>query len=119
MTYDRMQAKLISGQHCRFCGDPSVPLVKTRCCEEWICCDTAETSHRGGGFCQFEHEHYSKCHFHYQEKHHGAWQECQECADFWEEQYGKYPPGIRNEPKYDEPRDASIAKMHREMFNGT
>ncbi len=41
MTYNRMEAKPIAGEHCRFCGDASAPLVKTECCQQWICCDTA------------------------------------------------------------------------------
>jgi hypothetical protein len=49
MTYDRMAATPIAGEHCRFCGDTSAPLVKTRCCQQWICCDTAFMSFRGGG----------------------------------------------------------------------
>jgi len=100
MTYDRMEAKIVSGEHCRFCGEKSLPLVKTRCCEQWICCDTDFLSIHGGGYCQFEHEHYSMCHFHYNEGHTGPWQECEECQTFWKEEYGESPPGIRNEPKY-------------------
>lgn len=46
MTYNRMAAKPIAGEHCRFCGDASAPLVKTPCCQQWICCDTA--------LCRFE-----------------------------------------------------------------
>src|SRR5712691_11530971 len=38
MTYNRMEAKPIAGEHCRFCGDAKAPLVKTPCCEQWICC---------------------------------------------------------------------------------
>ncbi len=80
MTYDRMKAKKIKGQHCRFCGDKNVPLVKTRCCNEWICCDTKFVSIRGGGRCQYEHESESLCYFHYNEGHKGAdWRECDEC----------------------------------------
>src|SRR4029453_7029196 len=30
MTYNRMEAKPIAGEHCRFCGDASAPLVKRR-----------------------------------------------------------------------------------------
>lgn len=45
-----MEAKPIAGEHCRFCGDREAPLVKTRCCEQWICCDTAFISFRGAGF---------------------------------------------------------------------
>ncbi len=32
MTYNRMEAKPIAGEHCRFCGDAEAPLVKTPCC---------------------------------------------------------------------------------------
>lgn len=56
MTYNRMEATPIAGEHCRFCGDASAPLVKTPCCQQWICCDTAFLSFRGGGHCQIEHE---------------------------------------------------------------
>ena len=49
MTYNRMEAKPIQGEHCRFCGDAKAPLVKTPCCEQWICCDTAFLSFQGGG----------------------------------------------------------------------
>ncbi len=69
MTYDRMKAKRIAGENCRFCGDESSPLVKMRCCKQWICSDTAFVSIRGGGYCQFQHEYYSICHFHYNEGH--------------------------------------------------
>jgi hypothetical protein len=27
MTYNRMEAKPIAGEHCRFCGDAKAPLV--------------------------------------------------------------------------------------------
>ena len=90
MTFNRMEAKPIPGEHCRFCGEKSLPLVKTQCCNQWICCDTAFFSIRGGEYCQFEHEHYSVCHFHYNEKHQGIWQECKECRDFFDnEQYNE------------------------------
>jgi hypothetical protein len=42
MTYNRMEAKPIAG-------------------EQWICCDTALVSFRGGGRCQVEHERFSLC----------------------------------------------------------
>src|SRR6266446_9028811 len=49
MTSNRMEAKPIAGEHCRFCGDAKAPLVKTLCCDQWICCDTAFVSFRGAG----------------------------------------------------------------------
>ncbi len=85
MTYNRMEATPIPGEHCHFCGRESVPLVKTECCDQWMCCDTNYLSIRGGGYCQFQHEHYSICHFHYNEQHKGPWQECAECRDFFDE----------------------------------
>ncbi len=51
MTYNRLEAKPIPGEHCRFCGDDASPLVKTPCCEQWICCETSYLSYRGGGYC--------------------------------------------------------------------
>src|SRR5712691_8360668 len=61
MTYNRMEAKPIAGEPCRFCGDAEAPLVKTPCCQQWICCDTVFVSFRGGGRCQVEHERFSMC----------------------------------------------------------
>jgi hypothetical protein len=69
MTSNRMEAKPIAGEHCRFCGDAKAPLVKTLCCDQWICCDTAFFSFRGGGRCQVEHERFSMCDSHYEDKH--------------------------------------------------
>ena len=69
MTYNRMEAKPIAGEHCRFCGDASAPLVKTPCCQQWICCDTAFVSFRGGGRCQVEHERFTLCYSHYIDGH--------------------------------------------------
>src|SRR6266446_9353014 len=74
MTYNRMEAKPIAGEHCRFCGDAKAPLVKTPCCQQWICCETAFVSFRGGGRGQVEHERFSMCYSHYEDKHGGPWE---------------------------------------------
>jgi len=101
LTYNRMEAKPIAGEHCRFCGRERVPLVKTRCCEQWICCDTAFMSFRGGGYCQFEHENESACHFHYNEGHQGSLQDCGECRRFFgEDEFKRRREGPGNEPLY-------------------
>ena len=44
MTYNRLEAKPIAGEHGRFCGDAEAPRVKTPCCQQWIGCDTALVS---------------------------------------------------------------------------
>lgn len=100
MTYNRMKAKKIKNERCKFCGDDNAPLVKTECCHEWACCDTAYISRRGAGTCQVEHEYYSMCHFHFNEKHLGPWKECMECAEFFKSEYGSQFPGSRNEAIY-------------------
>src|SRR5712691_5288946 len=71
MTYNRMEAKPIAGEHCRFCGDAKAALVQTPCCQQWICCDTAFVSFQGGGYCQVEHERFRMCYSHYEDKHGG------------------------------------------------
>jgi len=79
VTINRLEAKPIAGEHCHFCGDETAPLVKTPCCNQWICCDTSYVSYRGGGRCQYAHERFSVCHYHYVEKRPGRWQDCDEC----------------------------------------
>ena len=91
MTHDRMQAKAIPGEYCRFCGCSNLPLVKTPCCDVWICCDTAYLSFQGGGRCQYEHERFSLCYSHHSDKHSEPWQTCQICKKFWsQEKYQEY-----------------------------
>src|SRR5215510_10027099 len=83
MTANRMEAKPMAGEQCRFCGDASGPLVKTPCGQQWIGCDTAFVSLRGGGRCQVEHERYSMGSSHYEDHQGGPWESCQQCRDFW------------------------------------
>ena len=101
MTYNRMKAKKIRGQHCEFCGEDNLPLVKTPCCSHWICCDTKFVSINGGGFCQEQHERFSLCYSHYSNcDNQGTWQDCEECKRFWTtEEYEEYTGSI-NVPEY-------------------
>lgn len=94
MTYNRMEAKPIASEHCRFCGESDVPLMKTPCCQQWICCDTAWVSIQGGGFCQVEHERFSLCYSHYIDCHSGVWQNCQKCRDSWTPQEYQVAPQL-------------------------
>jgi hypothetical protein len=87
MVYNRMKAKPVKGECCSSCGEEGLPMVKTRCCDKWICCDTAFLSFRGGGFCNFEHEKYSMCYFHYNEGHLGERKDCEECKDFFGDEF--------------------------------
>ncbi len=116
MTYDRMKAKKIKGEHCRFCGDKTVPLVKTQCCNQWICCDTKALSYRGGGYCQFQHEHYSVCFSHFNEGHTGTYMDCTSCKDLWGPEFETKLTDSTNLPTCMESRDSFAAAMAR-MFN--
>ena len=49
LTYNRMEAKLIVWRAWSLLWRCQAPLVKTPCCDQWICCDTAFVSFRGGG----------------------------------------------------------------------
>jgi hypothetical protein len=101
MTYNRMEATPRAGEHCRFWGDATAPLGKTPCCPQWICCDTAFLSFRGGGRCQVEHERFSLCYSHYEDTHGGPWQSCQQCREFWAPRDSqRYAANPINWPRY-------------------
>ena len=113
---NRMTAKRIKGEHCRFCGDARVPLVKTPCCEKWICCDTDPISIRGGGYCQDEHERYSPCYFHYNEGHTGPQADCEQCRkelDLSESAEERW----KRDGQHEKPRTVEEASFFRMLFN--
>ena len=113
--YNRMLAKKIPNQHCRLCGDPNVALIKTSCCNQWICCDTEEFSYRGGGFCQFEHEHHSQCYFHYNETHSGESESCKECKKFFGNEFTEK----QGKAKYKKAKGFSAAEIYRAILNNS
>src|ERR671931_1567229 len=71
---------------CGLCGKSTKPLVRTECCNEWICDDEHEYvmfsyAHNS---CHRNHSRYTLCASHYNEGHEGAWQECRECRESFE-----------------------------------
>ena len=83
MTSNRMEATPIAGEPGRFCGEAKAPLVQTPCGQQWIGCDTALVSFRGGGRCQVEPERVSLGSSHYEDQPGGPWESCQKGRDFW------------------------------------
>jgi hypothetical protein len=70
---------------CGLCGKTE-NLVKTPCCDNWICDDkrnNAMTSYAQNS-CGRNHDHYTICSYHYNEGHEGKWQDCQLCRDSFE-----------------------------------
>ena len=67
---------------CGLCGK-TTKLVKTECCDQWICDDEdkyvmfsyAQSS------CHRNHRRYTLCGFHHTEEHEGKWQECDICKN--------------------------------------
>ena len=113
-----MKAKRIKNEHCRFCGGSKVALVKTVCCEQWICCDTAALSYRGRGYCQVQHERYSLCYSHHIEGHTGDFADCADCVKcFGLRDYKAFLAESTNYPKYSKPCDEGSAAILRALKN--
>lgn len=118
MSYDRMKAKKIKGEHCRFCGDATLALIKTVCCEQWICCDTKAFSYRGGGYCQDQHERYSLRYSHHIEGHIGHFKDCKACEKGLNPRdYEECLSNSTNYPEFSEPCNDLEAALHRAFKN--
>jgi hypothetical protein len=70
-------------QTCGLCGKSNKKLIKTECCNNWIC-DDADTyvafSYQRNS-CYRNHDRYTLCSYHHHEEHIGKWQYCQKCKD--------------------------------------
>lgn len=96
-------------QRCGLCGK-SKDLVRTECCNKWICDD--ESSYRMFSFarksCNRNHRRLTLCGFHHSEGHEGTWQDCAKCrGDFETEMYVHYGTNeynfdrLQNPPSYE------------------
>jgi len=81
-----MKKNLIQGKpKCGLCGK-SKNLIKTECCNHWICDD----EHKYAMFsyarnsCSRNHRRYTLCGFHHAEEHSDKWQDCKECREGFE-----------------------------------
>lgn len=74
-----MKAKKLS---CGLCGKKK-NLIKTACCDNWICDDAHEYMpfSYAADSCYRNHDRYTLCSFHYHENHQGKWQNCKKCKD--------------------------------------
>lgn len=76
---------------CGLCGK-SKNLIKTPCCDEWICDD----QHKYVAFsyaknsCSRNHDRYTLCSFHHNEGHPGTWQDCKKCRKDFEPEMVTY-----------------------------
>ncbi len=66
---------------CGLCGK-SKKLIKTSCCDQWICDDEHKyvIFSYARNSCSRNHNRYTLCSFHHNEGHSGKWQDCKECV---------------------------------------
>lgn len=67
---------------CGLCGKTK-KLIKTECCDRWICDDGDQyiMFSYARNSCHRNHDRYTLCGFHYNEGHSGDWKNCPECRD--------------------------------------
>ena len=97
---------------CGLCGKTK-NLIKTECCNNWICDDQDEyvIFSYARNSCSRNHDRYTLCGFHFNEGHEGNWQDCKECRDAFEtEMYVYYGTNeynfekLKNPPTYEPTR---------------
>ena len=74
---------------CGLCGKTE-NLIKTPCCNNWICDDAHEyvLFSYDTNSCFRNHDRYTLCSYHHKENHQGKWQNCKQCKeDFQIEAY--------------------------------
>lgn len=90
---------------CGLCGKTK-NLVKTECCEQWICND--ENNYVPFSYatnsCSRNHRRYTLCGYHHAEEHEGPWQNCSKCKKAFEtEMYVYYGTNEFNFEKLQNP----------------
>lgn len=70
---------------CGLCGK-TTKLIKTPCCNHWICDDQDKyvLFSYARNSCFRNHDRYTLCSYHYHEGHEGSWQNCTKCSKAFE-----------------------------------
>jgi hypothetical protein len=96
----------VSSRRCGLCGSTTKPLTRTPCCGNWICDD--EDNYVLFSFahnsCHRNHDRYTLCSGHFNERHPGRWQDCKKCRAMFEtEMYVWYGTNEYNFEKLENP----------------
>ena len=100
-------------QTCGICGSEKKKLIKTQCCNNWICDDynNYELFSYKRNSCYRNHDRYTLCSSHYHEEHKGSWQDCRKCRENFEPEmlawYGT------NEYNFEKLKDVPLFKPKR------
>jgi hypothetical protein len=116
--YDFTKASASSPRKCGLCGKKT-KLVRTECCNNWICDD--EDSYvlfsYSRNSCARNHRRYTLCGYHRAEEHDGEWQTCNRCReDIETEMYVYYGTNEYNFVKLQDPprfEPTRCANCHR------
>ncbi len=104
---------------CFICGKKT-KLVKTECCNQWICNDADKyvMFSYSRNSCYRNHARYTLCAYHVNEGHTGDWKTCKQCStDFDTETYVYYGTNnynfekLENPPKYEPTRCVKCNKI--------
>ena len=85
---------------CGLCGNTGA-LIRTRCCDQWICDDEREYMlfSYARNSCSRNHWRYTLCGYHFAEQHDGSWQHCVTCRKaFAIEMYVWYGTNDNHDP---------------------
>jgi hypothetical protein len=114
-----IKEKPVTGKKCFICGKKT-KLVKTECCDQWICNDSSNYvlfsyAHNS---CYRNHDRYTLCSYHHHEQHKGDWKTCKKCKnDIETEMYVYYGTNdynyekLENPPKYKPTKCAKCKKV--------
>ena len=82
MSHRKKEKTVEEEPRCMLCGKTK-KLTKTDCCDQWICdhADQYVLFSFAKNSCYRNHDHYTLCSYHHQNKHDGDWKECSMCRD--------------------------------------
>lgn len=104
---------------CGLCGKTR-NLTKTECCDQWICDDQHKyvLFSYARNSCGRNHDRFTLCSYHFNERHSGDWKTCEKCRkDFEPEIYVYYGTNeynfekLENPPKFKPTRCAKCKKI--------
>ena len=113
-------------RQCGLCGNTE-NLVKTECCDNWICDDEGQyvAFSFARNSCMRNHRRYTICGTHHVEEHIGQWQDCQECRELFETELYVYHgtnefnfEKLKNPPPYKPTRCNDCNRVIRLGYEG-
>lgn len=104
-----------SKPRCGLCGK-TTELIKTLCCDQWICDDIDKYvlfSYTRNS-CYRNHDRFTLCGYHHAEGHPGNWKDCKKCReDFETEMYVYYGTNEYNFEKLENPPEYEPTKCSK------